>query len=176
MSASLLLALLPPPDLSERVRAFRDRHGIRDAAAVPHITVKARSGLDDSVGEVARAVAAKQTTVRVQVGGPRLFSNGSALHLAVYSPGAVQLHLALLDALRPAQRFGYEGPQMTPHLTLALPRRGVQLPELLADAEGAFADLEWGPFVFTARALTLMRKPGPGGIYAPVEEWPLGAD
>ena len=50
------------------------------------------------------------------------------------------------------------------------------MPELLADAEGAFADLERGPFVFTARALTLMRKPGPGGIYAPVEEWPLGAD
>ena len=176
MSASLLLALLPPPDLSERVWAFRDRSGVRDAAAAPHITVKARSGLDDSVGEVARAVAAKQTTVRVQVGGPRLFSNGSALSLAVYSPGAVQLHLALLDALRPAQRFGHEGPQMTPHLTLALARRGVVLPELLSDAEREFADLEGEPLVFTAHTLTLMKKPGPGGVYVPVEEWPLGAD
>ena len=176
MSASLLLALLPPPELSERVWAFRDRHGIRDAAAVPHITVKARSGLDDSAGEVARAVAAKQTPVRVQVGGPRLFGNGSALYLAVHSPEAVRLHLALLDALPPARRFGSEGPQMTPHLTLALARRGVHLPELLSDAEREFADLEGEPCVFTARALTLMRKPGPGGIYAPVEEWTLGAD
>lgn len=173
MSASLLLALLPPPELSERVRAFRDWHGIRDAAAVPHITVKARSGLDDSAGEVARAVAAKQTPVRVQVGGPRLFGNGSALYLAVFSPEAVRLHLALLDALPPARRFGHEGPQMTPHLTLALARRGVVLPELLSDAEREFADLEGEPLVFTAHTLTLMKKPGPGGVYVPVAGFPL---
>lgn len=174
MSASFLLALLPPPEWSERVRAFRDWHGIRDAAAVPHITVKARSGLDDSAGEVARAVAAKQTTVRVQVGGPRLFGNGSALYLAVFSPEAVRLHLALLDALPPARRFGSEGPGMTPHLSLALARRGVDLKALLLAAQAEFADLDAEGLTFTARTVTLMKKPGPGGFYAPVEEWPLG--
>lgn len=57
---------------------------------------------------------------------------------------------------------------------MALARRGVALPELLADAEQEFADLERGPFMFTARTLTLMKKPGPGGVYTPVAEWPLG--
>lgn len=57
---------------------------------------------------------------------------------------------------------------------MALARRGMDLPRLLADAEQEFADLERGPFVFTARALTLMGKPGPGGVYTPVAEWPLG--
>ena len=174
MTPSLLLALLPPPELSGRLRKFRDRHGVRDAAAVPHITVKARSGLDGSAGAVAQAVAARQAPVRVEVGGPRLFPNASALYLAVRSPEAVRLHLALLDALKPARRFGYEGPGMTPHLTLALARRGMALPELLADAQATFADLEGEPFVFTAYSLTLMEKPGPGGVYAPVGEWPLG--
>ena len=173
MTPSFLLALLPPPELGERIQKFRDRHGIRDAAAVPHITVKARSGLDGSAGEVAQAVAARQAPVRVEVGGPHLFPNGSALYLAVHSPGAVRLHLALLDALKPARRFGYEGPRMTPHLTLALARRGGALPELLAAAERAFDDLEREPFMFTAHALTLMEKPGPGRVYAPVAEFPL---
>ena len=173
MTPSLLLALLPPPELSERLLRFRDGHGVRDAAAVPHITVKARSGLGETVGEVARAVAERQSPVRVEVGGPRLFPNGSALYLAVRSSEAVRLHLALLDALQPARRFGYEGPQMTPHLALALARRGVALPELLADAQKEFVDLERGPFVFTAATLTLMEKPGPGGVYAPVEAFPL---
>ena len=173
MSASFLLALLPPPELGERLRQFRGRCGVRDAAAVPHITVKARSGLDGTAGETAQAVAAQQAPVRVEVGGPRLFPDGSALYLAVHSPEAVRLHLALLEALRPARRFGYEGPQMTPHLTLALARRGVELPKLLADAEREFADLEREPLVFTAPTLTLMKKPGPGGIYAPVAGFPL---
>ena len=173
MTPSLLLALLPPPELSERLLRFRDGHGVRDAAAVPHITVKARSGLDGSAGEVARAVAERQSPVRVEVGGPRLFPNGSALYLAVRSPEAVRLHLALLGALNPARRFGYEGPQMTPHLTLALARRGIALPELLADAQKEFADLARESFVFTAHTLTLMGKPRPGGVYAPVEAFPL---
>ncbi|MDO4246009.1 MAG: 2'-5' RNA ligase family protein [Deinococcus sp.] len=173
MTPSFLLSLLPPPELSARLGNFRDRHGIRDAAAVPHITVKARSGLDGSAGEVARAVASGQAPVRVEVGGPRLFPKGSALYLTVHSPEAIRLHLALLDALKPPRRFGYEGPQMTPHLTLALARRGVDLPELLTDAEREFADLKGTPFVFTARTLTLMEKPGPGGVYIPVAEWPL---
>ena len=56
---------------------------------------------------------------------------------------------------------------------LALARRGVDLPELLTDAEREFADLKGTPFVFTARTLTLMEKPGPGGVYVPVAEWPL---
>ena len=173
MTPSLLLALLPPPELSERLQSFRDEHGIRDAAAVPHLTVKARSGPGRSADVAAQAVAAQQAPVRVEVGGPRLFPNGSALYLAVRSPGAVELHVALLGALKPARRFGYEGPGMTPHLTLALARRGIALPELLADAQKEFADLARESFVFTAHTLTLMEKPGPGGVYAPVEAFPL---
>ena len=54
-----------------------------------------------------------------------------------------------------------------------LARRGGALPELLAAAERAFDDLEREPFMFTAHALTLMEKPGPGRVYAPVAEFPL---
>lgn len=174
MTASLLIALLPPPELSRRMTDFRARHGIRDAAAVPHITVKARSGLGENVDELAARIAQESPPVQLTVGGPRLFPNGSALYLTVQSPAAVTLHLRLLEALVPAARFGYEGPHMQPHLTLALKRRGLDLPAMLADAQAEFADLEADPLTFTAHELTLMRKAGAGGAYAVVGEWRLG--
>lgn len=172
MSASHLLALRPPPDIEARVVAFREAHGVRDAAAIPHVTVKARSGLDDDLHWLERvaAVAAATPPVPVELLAPRVFPNGSALYLPARSPGAVRLHLALLDALRPARRFGYEGPLMTPHLTLALGRRDVTLDALLDAARRAFPH----PPTFTATELVWMRKPGPGGAYQPVEGWTLG--
>ncbi|WP_295816722.1 2'-5' RNA ligase family protein [uncultured Deinococcus sp.] len=176
MPSSYLLALLPPPELAARVQAFHVAHALRDAAAVPHITVKARSGLDAELtwAQRAREAIAAHPPVTVTIGGPRLFGNGSALYLHVDSPDAVRLHVALLDAIQPTQRFGYEGPHMTPHLSVALARKGVDLPALLAEAQVIFADLEADPVTFTAPGVALMRKPGPGGVYAPVEAWPLG--
>lgn len=172
MSPSHLLALRPPPDIEARVVAFREAHGVRDAAAVPHVTVKARSGLDDDLSwlDLIPAVAAATRPIPVELHTPRVFPNGSALYLPARSPAAVRLHLALLDALRPARRFGYEGPQMTPHLTLALGRRDVNLHALLDAARQAFPQ----PLTFTATDLVWMRKPGPGGAYQPVEGWTLG--
>ncbi|MDK2014204.1 MULTISPECIES: 2'-5' RNA ligase family protein [unclassified Deinococcus] len=172
MSASHLLALRPPPDIEARIVAFREAHGIRDAAAVPHVTVKARSGLDDDLHwlDLIPAVAAATPPVPVELLTPRVFPNGSALYLPARGPGAVRLHLALLDALRPARRFGYEGPQMTPHLTLALGRRDASLDALLDAAGQAFPQ----PLIFTATELVWMRKPGPGGAYRPVQSWTLG--
>ncbi|BBN94022.1 2'-5' phosphodiesterase of the 2H superfamily [Deinococcus grandis] len=172
MSPSHLLALRPPPDIEARVVAFREAHGVRDAAAVPHITVKARSGLDDDLRwlDLIPAVAAATPPVPVELLAPRVFPNGSALYLPARSTGAVRLHLALLDALRPTRRFGYEGPHLTPHLTLALGRRDVPLDALLDAAGQAFAH----PLAFTATDLVWMRKPGPGGPYQPVERWALG--
>ena len=171
MSPSHLLALRPPPDIEARVVAFREAHGVRDAAAVPHITVKARSGLDDLRWlDLIPAVAAATPPVPVELLSPRVFPNGSALSLPSRSPAAVRLHLALLDALRPARRFGYEGPHLTPHLTLALGRRDVNLNALLDAARQAFPS----PLTFTATHLVWMRKPGPGGAYRPAERWTLG--
>ncbi|GAA5438701.1 2'-5' RNA ligase family protein [Deinococcus caeni] len=172
MSPSHLLALRPPPDIEARVVAFREAHGVRDAAAVPHVTVKARSGLDDDLRwlELVPAVAAATPPVPVELLAPRVFPNGSALYLPVRSPGAVRLHLALLDALRPARRFGYEGPPLTPHLTLTLGRRDMNMDALLDAARQAFPP----PLTFTATELVWMRKPGPGGAYRPVQSWPLG--
>ncbi|GHF41553.1 2'-5' RNA ligase [Deinococcus metalli] len=177
MPAAFLVALRPPPELAARVQAFRAAHGVTDAAAEPHVTVKARSGLDADLTWVptARGVVAAFAPVHVTIGGPRVFGNGSALYLRVHSPDAVRLHVALLDALQPASRFGYEGPHLTPHLSVAVARRGVDLPTLLADAQATFADLERDPLPFSAREVVLMRKPGPGGAYAAVEAWPLGA-
>ncbi len=172
MSPSHLLALRPPPDIEARIVAFREVHGVRDAAAVPHVTVKSRSGLDDDLRwlDLIPAVAAATRPIPVELHTPRVFPNGSALYLPAHSPGAVRLHLALLDALRPARRFGYEGPQMTPHLTLALGRRDVNLHALLDAARQAFPQ----PLTFTATDLVWMRKPGPGGAYQPVQSWTLG--
>ncbi|WP_309572363.1 2'-5' RNA ligase family protein [Deinococcus sp.] len=176
MTLSYLLALLPPRELAARVQAFHVAHDLRDAAAVPHVTVKARSGLDTDLGwvEAAREAVAAHPPVPVSIGGPRVFANGSALYLHVESPHAVRLHVALLDALKPAQRFGYEGPQMTPHLSVALARRGVDLPALLPSAARDFSDLDTSALTFTAHEVTLMRKLGPGGFYTPLEAWPLG--
>ncbi|WP_288403511.1 2'-5' RNA ligase family protein [uncultured Deinococcus sp.] len=178
MSPSYLLAALPPPALAVRIAAFREAHALRDAAATPHITVKARSGLAPDLGwaDAARAAVAAYPPVRVQVGGPAVFRNGTALYLGVQSPDVVGLHLALLAALRPAQRFGYEGPHMTPHLSVALARRGTDLSALLASARVAFADLEAGPLAFTVHEVALLRKAGPGGVYLPAGSWPLGED
>ncbi|PTA68407.1 2'-5' RNA ligase family protein [Deinococcus arcticus] len=177
MTASHLLALLPPATLARRVVAFRAAHGIRDAAAVPHITVKARSGLGpDLAWQVpAQAVAAALQPVPLTLGGPRLFPGGRALYLQVHSSGAVGLHLALLTALNPAERFGSEGPGMTPHLSVALGRRGLKLDPVLEAAQATFADLEAHPLTFTATELVWLRKAGPGAVYLPVEAWPLGA-
>ncbi|WP_243398189.1 2'-5' RNA ligase family protein [Deinococcus koreensis] len=162
--------------MTSRVTAFRRAHGLQDAAAVSHVTVKARSGLDADLAwaGAARRVVAAFPPVALGIGGPRLFRNGTALYLQVASPDAVRLHLALLEALQPAQRFGYEGPQMTPHLSVALARRGLDLGALLLEARAAFGDLEQQPLTFTAHEVALMRKPGPGGVYQPVETWPLG--
>ncbi|WP_188900249.1 2'-5' RNA ligase family protein [Deinococcus aerophilus] len=177
MGPSSLLALLPPPDLTARIQEFRAAHALRDAAAVPHITVKPRSGLDPDRDWQAplRAVVAVRPPVRVSVGGARLFGNGSAVYLEVRSAEAVRLHLALLNALRPARVFGYEGPGLQLHLSLALAQRGVELPPLLAAARREFADLAAQPRSFVVTAVTVMRKSGPGGVYLPVEDWPLGA-
>lgn len=175
-SPSFLLAVRPPAGLAARIERFRLAHEWRDAAAVPHITVKARSGLSPELDwtGAARAVVARTPPFAVEVGGARLFRNGTAPYLAVRSPEAVRLHVALLAALNPPQRFGYEGPQMTPHLSLALARRGVDLKALLLAAQAEFADLDAEGLTFAAQTITLMRKPGPGGFYAPIEEWPLG--
>ncbi|THF86535.1 2'-5' RNA ligase family protein [Deinococcus sp. KSM4-11] len=175
MTPTFLLALLPPPELAARVQAFRTAHALRDAAGVSHITVKARSGLDADLAwvPVAREVVAAHPPLMLTIGGPRVFGNGSALYLRVDSPDAVRLHVALLDALQPAQRFGFEGPHLTLHLSVALARRGVDLLALLADARREFADLEAAPLTFTAHAVAFMRKPGPDGVYVPLEAWPL---
>lgn len=176
MSPSFLLALLPPPELAARVGAFHDAWRLHDAAAVPHITVKPRSGLTPDLewAERARGVVAGFPAVPVEIGGPRLFSNGTALYLHIRSPEAVRLHVALLRAVNPPMHFGYEGPGMTPHLSVALARRGLDLGALLAEAQREFGDLDAAPVTFTAREVTLMRKPGPGGVYLPVGAWPLG--
>jgi hypothetical protein len=79
-----------------------------------------------------------------------------------------------LAALEPEPRAGHEGPQMIPHLSVALARRGVDPADLVPAAQVAFADLEARPLTFTAHTVTLMRRPGPGGVYVPVEAWPLG--
>lgn len=173
---SFLLSVRPPAELAARIERFRRAQGVRDAAAIPHITVKARSGLTPDLEwlGVARAVVAGTPPIAAEIGGARLFRHGAALYLVVRSPDAVRLHMALLAALKPPQRFGYEGPQMTPHLSLALARRGVDLGEVGLAARTEFADLDAEPLVFTARTVTLMKKPGSGGFYAPVEEWLLG--
>lgn len=118
-------------------------------------------------------MVARHAPLPLSIGGPRLFGNGTALYLMVSSPEAVRLHLALLEALKPARFFGYEGPGLTLHLSLALKRRDVDLPGVLTAARTEFADLERAPLTFTARSITVMRKPGPGGVYAPLEDWPL---
>ncbi|CAM3388111.1 2'-5' RNA ligase family protein [Deinococcus saxicola] len=176
MVPSYLLAVLPPPELEARIQHFRSAHQLQDAAAVPHITVKARSSLSSEQldwQEKLHEVVAQHAPLPLSVGGPRLFSNGTALYLEAVSAQAVDLHLALLDALRPARFFGYEGPGLQLHLSLALKRRGVELSELLTAAQTEFADLEGEPHRFTAQTVALMRKPGPGGFYTPLEEWPL---
>ncbi|MFC4426349.1 2'-5' RNA ligase family protein [Deinococcus navajonensis] len=178
MTASFLLALCPPAAVAARVVAFREAHQVRDAAATPHITVKARSGLAEDLAwhPVVRAVTEAASPVNVTLLGPRRFPGDRALYLAVQSPQAVALHLALLEALKPARRFGYEGPDMTPHLSLVLGRRGLDLQVLLEEAQTAFGELDRHPLNWTAQTLTLMRKAGPGAAYQPVEAWPLGAD
>ncbi|BDP42835.1 hypothetical protein DAETH_28040 [Deinococcus aetherius] len=172
-SPSCLLGLLPPPDLAARVEDFRA--GLKVRESTPHVTVKARSGLSPDLAwvEAARRAVAAHPPVTLSIGGARAFRNGSAVYLQVHSPDAVALHLRLLGVLRPAQRFGYEGPHMTPHLMLVLGRRGVDVSGVLKEAQAAFADLEGTPITFAARKVWLMRKPGPGGLYVPVEAWPL---
>lgn len=174
MAPSFLLGLLPPADLAVQVEAFRERLGLRESA--PHVTVKARSGLGAGLDWMpsVRAVVAASPPVPLEVGGARAFRNESAVYLAVQSPEVVALHVRLLKALAPAERFGYEGPHMTPHLTLALRRRGVDLPTVLETARAEFTDLEAEPLTFTCSDVWLMRKPGPGGLYTPEEAWPLG--
>lgn len=172
-NASFLLGVLPPPELTVRVDAFRTRLGLRESA--PHVTVKARSGLTPELGwwEAVRAVVAASAPIPLTIGGPQAFRNGTAVYLAVTASEVIGLHLRLLEALNPAQRFGYEGPQMTPHLTLALRRRGVDLGTVLEEARAEFADLKAHPLTFTAREVWVMRKPGPGGLYVGWEAWPL---
>lgn len=174
MTPSFLLALRPPERLTGQVEAWRAALGLRESA--PHVTVKARSGLSAELEWVreAREAVAASLPISLTLHGARAFRNGSAVYLAVTSPEAVALHIRLLAALRPPARFGYEGPQMTPHLTLALRRRGVDLGAMLDSARVEFAALEVQPLRFTARDVWLLRKAGPGELYVPVEAWPLG--
>ncbi|ABF46199.1 2'-5' phosphodiesterase of the 2H superfamily [Deinococcus geothermalis DSM 11300] len=174
MTPAFLLGLLPPPDLAARVEAFRTR--LRVCESTPHVTVKARSGLDPGLAwlPVVREVVAASPPVTLYLSGARAFRGGRAVYLAVHSPEAVTLHLRLLEALRPPTRFSYEGAHMTPHLTLVLRRREVDLRAVLPAAQAEFADLDVRLLPFTAREVWLLRKPGPGGRYVPEEGWPLG--
>ena len=176
MTPAHLLAALPPPELAAQVEAFRARLGLRESP--PHVTLKARSGLGTGLErmDAARAVVEASPPFPLTVAGPQLFRNGSALYLAVRSPELVALHVRLLEALKPPQRFGYEGPHMTPHLTLALSRRGVNLEGVLQAAREEFAHLNAQPLTFTVREVWRMRKAGPGALYQPEEAWALGAE
>lgn len=173
MTSAYLLAALPPPELTAQVEEFRTRLNLRES--LPHVTVKARSGLGAGLEwvETARAVVAATRPCALTVAGPQLFRNGSAVYLAVRSPDLVALHVRLLEALKPVGRFGYEGPQMTPHLTLALARRGVDLGAVFQAAQEEFADLSAQLLTFTVREVWRMRKGGPGALYQPEEAWPL---
>lgn len=155
------------------MEAFRAPLGLRESP--PHVTVKARSGLGVNLDWVkaARAVVDASPLFPLTVEGARTFRSGSAVYLAVTSPGLVALHVRLLEALEPAQRFGYEGPHMTPHLTLALGRHRVDLEGVFQAAREAFAHLEAQPLTFTVREVWRMRKAGPGALYLPEEAWEL---
>lgn len=174
MTPAFLLGVLPPAELAARIEAFRRRLALWES--LPHITVKARSGLDADLRwtDPARTVVAASPPLTLTLSGPQAFRNGSAVYLAVLSPEVIALHLRLLAALKPSSRFGYEGPGMVPHLTLALRRRGVNLSAVLEESRAEFADLENTPLTFLAREVWVLRKPGPGSLYVPQEAWPLG--
>jgi len=173
MTLAYLLAVLPPPELGAQIEAFQARLGLRESP--PHVTVKARSGLGAGLEwvEGARTVVEASSPFLLSVGGARAFRKGRAVYLTVHSPELVALHVRLVEALKPAQRFGYEGPHMTPHLTLALSRRGVDLEAVLEAARGEFADLDAQPLACLVREVWRMRKAGPGALYQPEEAWPL---
>lgn len=173
MTTSFLLALLPPEELTSRMTAFRERHGIVDAAAFPHITVKSSLGLMPDLwwGASVARLAARVPAPTLQVRGPRLFPNQTAVYLDIHSEDARQLHMALLRVLEPPEIPETEGTNLKLHLTLALHRRTVSLPEILTSAKAEFAELDAAPLTFTCPALTLMCKVGSGNAYEPVEEW-----
>lgn len=166
-----LIALLPPPELAARLTAWQARHGLPDAAATPHVTVKPRSGLGPGLEwlDTARAAVQAHPPVALSFGPPRIFPRERAVYLPVTGRGVLSLHLALLEALRPARRFGYEGPHMQPHLSVVLGRSGLNLPELLPSLQ---AELAGATYKYTAHSAALMRK-DPGGLYEVTEEWPL---
>ncbi len=146
-----------------------------DAAAEPHITVRSHTGLSSSSSDWAEAVAIAARTLPLEclLGGPQVFTNRSALYLSARGAGLRELHLALLE--RFPGGAGYEGRNFTPHLTLALARRGTDLPVLAQRAQAEFSDLAAHPVSFAATSLTLMHKPGPGSVYRAAESWPLGS-
>lgn len=169
MAEGLLLALLPPPELAARVRAFRAAHGIVDAAAEPHVTLL-RSGADLVRAQWEQAghrLAGQLTAPEVALGGARVFGNGAALYLAV----SLQGDATLPEALRRVAADLHARPGRSLHLSVALNRRGVDLGALLPPARRAFADLETTPLCWTPPALTLLHKAGVGAAYRPVQAW-----
>ncbi|WP_344478502.1 2'-5' RNA ligase family protein [Kineococcus aurantiacus] len=155
-----LLALRPPEDLSDALRALGT---FREVG--PHITVKAQAGLDDLsrpqwLPRVQQALAGFGPFT-VQLGVLGTFGEAVAF-LEVTSPKVLELHEALMHAVAPppqeAARF-FELDGWQPHLTL---RQGldIDLPALRA----AVDDL--GPLPsFTVDEVWLCRQDAPDVAY-----------
>lgn len=119
------VVILPPPDLYRELLALRQRHPLLRSIVPPHITIKSpflfrQSGA--AVMERLEATCERWEPFEVQLGGLGVFRH-SILYVRVgESADLTNLHLDLVEALDgyvETLSDRYDGPQFTPHLTLA---------------------------------------------------------
>ena len=116
------VAVEPPGDQSLRIATVMRQLG--DPSPVPHITVKAPSGLGPDLAwlPAVREVAARSERFIVTIREARTFSN-RILYLAVQSANLAQLHQIILETVAPSPELVTkysEERQYIPHLTLAI--------------------------------------------------------
>ena len=130
---ALDVALLPPPDVSQRAIALsatlplEEPHGLRlDSDHLPHVTLTQQFVREEELDralEPVDAVLREQPAFEVVVTGAE--KSGHTVWLAIErSPALVGLHERLMEALR-----GFERPEGTPAAFL--------------DGEGRVADVVW---------------------------------
>ena len=171
---SFFIGILPPLSVTNEIDIFRKKWNYT-GNSIPHIKVKAQSGLTDSERWIPKIKAICHTfpAFDLKLGPPAAFGS-NILFTSVLSKEVITLHLLLVDAIKPTydeQKSYFEVTDYIPHLTLAEKSDSLNESEFVEMKRDAFDSLmNFDPFTVQSIHLFSLNN---SRSYTPVLELPL---
>ncbi len=171
---SFFIGILPPLSVTNEINIFRKKWNYT-GNSIPHIKVKAQSGLTDSLAWIPKIKTICHTfpAFDLKLGPPAAFGS-NILFTSVLSKELITLHLLLVDAIKPTreeQKAYFEVTDYIPHLTLTEKSNilnEAEFVEMKRDAYETLMNFE----DFTVHSIHLFSLKH-GRSYTPVLELPL---